>query len=268
MRKTIFLFFSVALLFACKHEAHTHKDGEKHQHGEKHGKHVKAKMNYPKYVKDMLKAHGGMDKWNKLGAMSYEIVKEEGNEKQYINLGDRRERIESSNFTMGYDGKDFWMEADTSVKTNPKFYKNLMFYFYAMPFVIGDPGIKYEKVEPLVFEGKSYPGFRVSYNSGIGVSPEDEYIIHFNEETKQMEWLAYTVTFFTQEKSSKLSWIRYDDWQDIGGVKLPSSMAWQKTEDNKPVGEANRRVFANVKVQQEAFADSKFQATAGAKVFE
>ena len=65
----------------------------------------------------------------------------------------------------------------TAYEGNPKFYYNLMFYFYAMPFILADDGIKYTDAEPLVFEGKSYPGIKISYEAGVGESPEDEYVI-------------------------------------------------------------------------------------------
>ena len=120
------------------------------------------KINYPAELVQIFDNHGGLDKWQSMKAMSYEIVKEGGNEKQSIDLRNRREKIEASNFTSGFDGKEYWVEADTSYKGNPKFYTNLIFYFYAMPFVLADEGINYSKTEAIEFEGKSYPGLRIS----------------------------------------------------------------------------------------------------------
>jgi len=119
-------------------------------------------------------------------------------------LKTRAERIEASSFTSGFDGQRYWVQADTSYKGNPKFYTNLMFYFYAMPFVLADSGINYTPVEPLVFQETKYPGFRISYGDGIGVSPEDEYFIHYHPETFEMAWLGYTVTFYSGKKSDKV----------------------------------------------------------------
>lgn len=221
---------------------------------------------YPANLTQVFDAHGGLDKWNNFKAMSYEIEKEQGNEKQFIDLGDRRERVEASNVTMGYDGKQFWMEADTSYTGNPIFYKNLMFYFYAMPFVLADDGIQYTEAEDLVFDGQSYPGYRISYNAGVGVSPEDEYFIHYHPETHQMEWLGYTVTYYSKEKSTKVKWIRYDDWADIQGLVLPQSLAWHTNEENKPVQERNRVVFKDVVLSSEPHEDHVFQKTDGAEI--
>jgi hypothetical protein len=212
--------------------------------------------------------HGGLDKWKSMKSMSYEIVKEEKNEKQFIDLQNRRERIEGSNFTSGYDGKEYWVEADTSYDGNPKFYTNLMFYFYAMPFVLADEGINYDKTEPLEYEGKSYPGYRNSYGADVGVRPEDEYFIYFDSETYEMAWLGYTVTFFSGEKSKKISYIRYNDWKKYEGLKLPNSITWYKVEDGKITEPRNTRNFDEVVVTETSFPDSKFIKTSSAKIVE
>ena len=223
-------------------------------------------ISYPAEIQKIFSAHGDLNTWNKYQAMSYEIDKEEVNEKQFIDLNDRRERIEAENVSMGFDGTNFWMEADSTFKGNPIFYKNLMFYFYAMPFVLADPGIIYTSAEPLVYDGQSYPGFRISYQSDIGVSPEDEYFLHYNPETFKMEWLGYTVTYFSKEKSTAIKWIRYDDWKDINGLQLPNSLAWYTLEEDKPVELRNRLNFKNVVLSENPHPKSVFEKTANAEI--
>jgi len=144
----------------------------------------------------------------------------------------------------------------------------LMFYFYAMPFVLADPGIRYSATDSLDFESKKYPGFRISYGDSIGVSPKDEYFIYFNPENHQMEWLAYTVTYFSKEQSKSLGWIRYADWQEINGLILPKSLAWYKSEDNLPTTERNKRQFDKVMVSKDRFSDDQFAPTENARIIE
>lgn len=254
------LFAIVLVLAACQTKEST-------QTAEAVAEKVMA-IDYPDAIDKIFAHHGGLDLWKKQQAMSYAIKKDTGDENQWIDLQDRRERIEGPNFTMGYDGSNFWMEADTTYKGNPVFYKNLMFYFYAMPFVVADEGIVYEEVPALEFGGKSYPGVKISYKSGVGVSPEDEYFIHYNADTGQMEWLGYTVTYFSKEKSKKISWIQYNDWQTIDGLKLPNSMSWYNTEENKPTELRNTRNFANVTLSQNKYDDNKFAKTEGASIVE
>lgn len=258
MRQLTFLLFSF-LFFACNNpQQQTQTPTE-------------PKIDFTKYPEALQKIfakHGGLDTWQKMNAMSYEIVKEEGNEKQMIDLKNRRERIEASSFKTGYDGTDFWVEADTSYKGNPVFYHNLMFYFYAMPFVVADDGIIYSEADTLLFEDKKYPGVKIAYNDGVGVSPEDEYFVYYDPATFEMAWLAYTVTYFSKEKSAKLGWIRYNDWKNFNGLLLPNSLTWYKVEENLPIEPRNTREFAKVTVSATAFADEVFAKTAGAKIVE
>ena len=74
----------------------------------------------------ILDYHGGIDQWQKMKSMTYEIVKEGGNEKQQIDILRRKERIEGNNFLTGYDGQQVWLQADSSYKGNAIFYHNLM----------------------------------------------------------------------------------------------------------------------------------------------
>jgi len=262
MYKLFFLLAFIFIAYSCQQTGtpETTKDAATEM--------VKPKINYPADITKVFDNHGGLDKWKSMKAMSYDIVKEGGNENQAIDLQSRTERIKASTFESGYDGNNYWVVADTSYKSNPKFYTNLMFYFYAMPFVLADEGIVYTPVEPLTFDDVSYPGFRISYGDGVGVSPEDEYFIHYDAKTHEMAWLGYTVTFFTGEKSEKISWIRYDDWKQINGLKLPNSLSWYKVEDGKITEPRNKREFENITVSAEPFGAGKFAMPEGAKVFE
>ena len=65
---------------------------------------------------------------------------------------------------------------------------------------------------------------------GIGTSPKDEYYIHYDPETFNMAWLGYTVTYRTGEDSDNIKWIRYNDWGDFNGLKLPQSISWYNYE--------------------------------------
>ncbi|MFK8057735.1 MAG: hypothetical protein AB8F78_16530, partial [Saprospiraceae bacterium] len=124
----------------------------------------------------------------------------------------------------------------------------------------------YTKIDPIVFEGKSYPGYRISYGDGVGISPQDEYFIHYDAETFEMQWLGYTVTYFSGEKGTKTSWIRYNDWKNFNGVKLPSSLSWYKTEEGKITELRNTREFINVSVSEDAFPEATLQMPEGASI--
>lgn len=203
-------------------------------------------------------AHGGLERWQTMNSLTFELARESGSEKHFIQLKDRRDRIEGSNFTMGFDGSETWMEADTSYKGNPEFYHNLMFYFFAMPFVLADPGINYSAIQPLEFEGATYPGIGISYEESVGTSPKDQYYLYYNPDDHQMVWLGYTVTYFSQETSDDVHWIHYSDWTEFSGLKLPVTLTWYHYEAGLPTEPRNSVKFTDVIISGESHADELF----------
>lgn len=262
MKNLLFLFALSCLVFSCQ-QAPAEKGAVKDVMAT-----AAPAIDYPDDLDKVFDNHGSLSKWKSMKELTFEIVKEDGNEKIMTDLNSRQERIENSSATSGFDGKNYWLMADSTYKGNVKFYTNLMFYFYAMPFVLADDGIHYTKVEDLAFEDMNYPGYRISYDDGVGLSPKDEYFIHYHPETYEMAWLGYTVTFRSGEKSEKISWIRYNDWKNFDGFKLPASLNWYKTENNLPTELRNTREFAGIKVAAEASPMGTFKMPEGAKVVE
>lgn len=216
----------------------------------------------------VLDAHGGLEQWQKMQTLTFDRVNSAGNEKIFVNLKSRHDKIEAPNFKMGFDGEQYWVEADTSFKRNPIFYHNLMFYFYAMPFVLADEGINYSEVEPLVVDSVSYPGISMAFNDGVGSSPKDDYIVYYNPETFQMEWLGYTATYYSQEKSSKFSYIRYPKWASFSGVALPTELTWYRTEEGKVTEPRNNVKFENIQLADVPYSEGTLAMPSSAKVFE
>jgi hypothetical protein len=101
-----------------------------------------------------------------------------------------------------------------------------------MPFVLADDGIIYEDAEAITFEGKQYPGIKISYEANIGTSPDDNYILYYDAETYQMHWLAYTVTFRSKKPSDRYNLLRYKEWETVNGLVLPKSISWYKKDEN------------------------------------
>lgn len=190
---------------------------------------------YPKELQAIFKAHGGLDNWKEMNNLCFEMKSKNGEETHTISLPDRKTRIESKNWSIGYDGKGVWLlKNDLGYEGNPVFYHNLMFYFYAMPFVLADPGTNYTAIEPTELNGKMYNGLKVTFSKGVGDSPQDEYILYYDQKTNQMAWLAYTVTFKDQKKSNDWHYIKYDKWQEVNGLQLPEKMTWWNVKEGKP----------------------------------
>lgn len=262
MKNSALLFLTITVFFSCKQDTKT--NDYKNETLD-----VTTSI-YPENISKIFDAHGGLNNWNAMQSLVFTIPKPDGDEITTTNLKSRESLIDMPNHTIGFDGNELWLlqKDTTSYKGNARFYYNLMFYFYAMPFVLADDGIIYKDVEPLTFEGKKYKGILISYDSGVGESPEDEYILYLDTETNKMAWLAYTVTFFSKEKTKDFHLIKYDDLQMVNDLLLPKTLKWYNFE-NKVVGEFQREMsFVNVSISQTKPEDSLFEKPDNAKVIE
>lgn len=243
MKKIVFVIIAVITVVACREKS------------------IKSEIKdnkYPESLSKVFEKHGGLEEWNALKQLSFNT----GNEAHTIDLHSRKSLITSKNYSIGFDGVASWLQQKDSMsfKGNKDFYYNLYFYFFAMPFVLADNGIVYEKSKPLVFKGETYPGIKISYKANIGTSPDDNYYVYFNPDTFQMEWLQYSVTFFSKKASSKVNTIRYNDWIAVDGFLLPSSLTWYKKDENGNISEPSRSatIFTNQKVSTEKLNEKIF----------
>ena len=242
MKKIILLSIAIFSLNACK-EANQVKT---------------IKSNIPLAITKVLDKHGGLNNWRALRQLSFT----KGNEVHTIDLHSRKSLITAENYTIGNNGKDVWLQQkdSTSFRGNKDFYHNLFFYFYAMPFVLADNGINYQESKPLHFENNVYPGFKISFKANIGTSPDDNYYIYYNPKTFQMEWLQYSVTYFSKKPTTKVNTIRYNDWKNVDGFLLPNSITWYKKDSEGKISEPSRLpvFFTNPKVSKVKLDDNIF----------
>ncbi|CAM1369805.1 conserved hypothetical protein [Tenacibaculum litopenaei] len=248
---TVLVALSV-VLSACKKETK-----QKEQIPEKVIAQAKAPT-YPESLAKVFEKHGGIATWKKAKTMSFKVNDQE----HTVDLHTRKTVVNTDAYSLGFDGENVWLhqQDSTAFKGNPEFYYNLYFYFYAMPFVLADDGIVYSEAKPLTFEGKEYPGVKISYKANVGTSPDDNYFIYYNPETFQMEWLGYTVTYFSKKPSDSFNLIKYDQWESVNGLLLPKAITWYKKDENgNPDAPARAPIeFSSGLVSEAALAHSFF----------
>lgn len=227
----------------------------------------KTTPSYPETLLKVFNAHGGLDTWKDMRTLEFTMPKPEGNEITTTDLKERYSLIEMPKNMIGFDGETVWTKSmdGSKLDKDPKFYYNLMFYFYAMPFIVADNGIIYEEAKPLVFEGKEYPGIKISYESGVGESPDDEYVLYYDTDTYRMAWLAYTVTYFSKKKSEKWSYINYNDWQEVEGLLLPEAITWYNVENDQPVSIRKEETFSYVSLTRDKMNLKMYMMPEGAE---
>ncbi|MDC7993932.1 DUF6503 family protein [Altibacter sp. HG106] len=222
----------------------------------------------PALMQEVLEAHGGRANWNAMQNLCFEFRGRSGVEIHTVSLPNRLTKIEHEHWSMGYDGNSVWLleNKEDAYPGNAHFYYNLMFYFYAMPYVLADPGIVYETLPQETLAGTTYDVTKISYKAGTGVSPEDEYKLYTHPEDHTMQWLGYTVTYRSGEQSSDWHYIKYDRWKAVNGLLLPEKLTWYEVENNQPTSERNDLVFKNISITQTPLEASVFKKPEGAEI--
>jgi len=217
-----------------------------------------------------LEAHGGINKWQNMQTLEYDLTKDSMIEHQLIDLQSRKVLLSTNpdTYTIGFDGKEVWVSPNKAAYpgNSARFAHNLYFYFYAMPFIAADPGINYEELPNDSLNGEVYDAVKISYNAGVGDAPDDEYILYFNQETHQMEWLLYTVTYFTGEKGTRYSAINYSEWQSLNGLLLPEVLTGYKFEKDTIGEKRYDRIFKNVTISPTPADQSIFEMPTQAEI--
>lgn len=212
--------------------------------------------------KEVLDAHGDWGQWIQAKAMSYTMIHETNltQETHFINLDSRKIRIDANNFQMGFDGEQTWISPNRESfgGQSVRFYHNLYFYFYTIPYVFTDPGVIVKKIEPKSLNGKSYKTFQVTFEPNKGDSPDDEYYMLINEETNRIEYLLYTVTYFGATNPG-LNALKYEDYRNAAGVYFPRIITGYNLEGENTTNVRIQMSFADVLLLEDEFETSIFE---------
>lgn len=251
MKKQLLTIAIILILVGCKESTKDNAPAETTVPKTMNTKSLEAR--FPETLQKIFDAHGGYATWKKYKTLTFEIKKQQNNEIHVVDLYNRMDLISIDDIQMGFDGNKVWLaDTEKTYQGDPVFYHNLMFYFYAMPFVLGDEGINYGETEDLMVDGKSFPGISITYDTGVGTSPKDEYYLHYDPENFQMAWLGYTVTYRTGEDSDNIKWIRYDDWLKVDDLVLPKSISWVDYEGREIGKKRNTVHFENIELSKES----------------
>ena len=193
---------------------------------------------------EVLDAHGGLDRWNSFSSLAFIETNAKGDSmKHTIDLRSREEVAEKLGVHKVVYANDTILlsSPDAMTMDRAKFYKNLMFYFFGIPFVTADDGVNQELMEPATLNGTTFDRIKITFNDGVGDSPKDEYILWLDQADHSLEVLNYSVTYFDESKSSQYNAIVYGDWQNINGLNVPGSLTWHKWEGDS-LGESRHQV--------------------------
>lgn len=224
------------------------------------------KRSFTPTINKAFAAHGGIDKWDSFQTLTYEKVGEEENEKQIIDLKNRKVNISTSDYTIGFDGEEVWVTPDsTAFPRNARFYHNLYYYFFALPYLAADPGVNLTDLGQVEIEGITYDKSLMTFGDNVGDSPKDQYVLYFDE-SGILKLINYSVTYYDESRATQYSAIRYENWTNVNGIQLPQELVWYKWENDSLGEKRGGAEFTNLSLSTEAMSESTFAKPEGAYV--
>lgn len=216
---------------------------------------------------ECVKAHGGLDNWNKFEGLEYTLINNDKSIYQVTNLKDRRTFMKADSFQVGFDGKNAWAlpNAEKIPAKSAAFYYNLDFYFFAIPFVLKDKGVNASYEGKIVIKDKEYDSIKISFGNDVGLTPDDVYYLYLDPKTHRLQILTYSVSFIEKEKATIKTAKLYTDWHEVQGLLVPGKMenfAWE----NGKLGESKNlnRVFKDIRFLEKTPNQERFNAPTGA----
>ncbi len=193
--------------------------------------------------------HGGFEAWFNGGALAfrydYRPVKGEAkNSHQTIDLLQARayhNLTEPVTGTIAWDGQQAWSKFDDpQAKFPARFWALTPYYFVAMPFVLGDPGVNLTLIDDNPADVGLPPSdvLRVTFNPGTGDAPDDYYIVYLAKDDGRMLALRYVVSWkpFVQPQNiahtpEKL--LVYEDHTQVGPLTMAQKHTTYMMKDGK-----------------------------------
>ncbi len=250
MRKLFYLLFSFFFLAGCSPSSTDSKEET-----------PETITSYPELMHQVWEAHGGIENWKRFKALTFSVVRQEAGspEVHQVNLEGREVLINADSFRIGMNDQQVWVAPTLeSYDGNARFYHNLWFYFFNIPFLMSDPGVQAEDGGMRTLNGKQYLAVNVGFEDGIGDAADDQYILLIDPENKKMEWLLYTVTYFINEESSEYYALHYQDYQAVDGLQMPASLTGH-TYANDTTGQVRYSVmFTDVSFSDEPYPEKAF----------
>ena len=219
------------------------------------------RLEQPDEFKKLLDAHGDWSKWVAAKSFSYAMIHETNLawENHYIDLVGRKVRIDADTWQIGNDGKNVWISPNRQAfqGQSVRFYHNLYFYFFSIPYIFTDPGVNVQKTAPRLLNGQSFETFEVTFAQGTGDSSDDKYYLLVDPETGRLAWVLYYVTYF-DKSNRKLNALKYEDYRDAGGLVFPRILTGYQFENDSTKDIRYQVSFVDVLLVNEAMEEDLF----------
>ena len=126
-----------------------------------------------------------------------------------------------------FDGTTAWVSPADAEWPMARFHALTWPYFAAAPFKLADPGTHLEPLGERDLFGVAHEATRLTFDPGVGDSPDDWYVLYRDPETGRLAAMAYVVTLgrTLEEAEQEPHAIVYGDYVAVEGAQVPT--LWQ-----------------------------------------
>lgn len=166
-------------------------------------------------------------------------------------------KIEKLNgITSIYKDGAFHTNADSTMWEKELFNLFTYHYFFMVPYKLSDQGTNWQKLPNILSTGANTNSAQLTFNSDIGASPNDWYIIHYDTNTDIIRYMGYIITEGKKsvvEAEKDAHAIKYENYQDVDGI--PISHQWKFYNYSKENGLGNN-LFGEAKLNNVIFMNT------------
>lgn len=185
-------------------------------------------------VRRMIDAHGGMETWAAAPTVAFTEEFREGETtsgfpgRVIVEQGPRRARLDYGGAMQAYwDGEKAW-SVNWMVPMPPRFLALLNYYFVNLPWMTQDAGVNLGEpgTATLWDDPTEYITVKMTFDAGVGDTPDDYYVLYIHPETYQLRANEYIVTYRSilpeGVTTTEPHILVYDEYTELGGLVVPT----------------------------------------------
>ena len=185
-------------------------------------------------VARMIEAHGGLEKWRSAPTVSFEaallppgadaplvhrVTVEQGARRAYLDFPGMNAKI-------SWDGEKAWSE-NWKGPFPPRFFALLSYYFMNLPWLAADPGVNLSEpgTGKLWDDPTEYITVKMTFDSGVGDTPDDYYILYIDPKNYRLRAAELTVTYadvLPPDVDVMTDIIVYEEFATVDGLTVPT----------------------------------------------
>ena len=150
-------------------------------------------------------------------------------------------RIELGDGTIAvFDGASAWVSPASSKLERARFHLLTWPYFASLPMKLRDPGSHLQVLGERSLRGKAYEAARLTFDPGVGDTPDDWYVLYRDPASSRLAAAAYIVTYGKEAAaaSKEPHAITYEDYVPVGGAKVATTWTfWHWSEKDGVTGQ-------------------------------